>query len=935
MNPNPKQVQPATCDRFIKELIDQGFITAKQYEKLRAMLRFEGILEESLIDYVREELEVSEDDLALVIESVLKISPARFDLEVPLRQTAEEFNDFLERFADENRFIAYAKTDERVLVACSNPLGLPPQLVGNPNYELSFASPRMIKNHYLKLADPLPVHKPVELTLSERDGRMLSALLEAGLLAHDKLPNLAEFLGKEALDEHTSLRGHLESKLIASGMVAEAAFLNFWGEQLGLEHQGFMAQELRPKTKVLSETDARAWRAFASDESGTNFFLADPLSLGALLAKFPRANVVLTRERYVAEKIRIYDTPPIARQGTLAESYLATGRYTYAELRPFLNDPNDEKLNSALKPSDLERAHALAHYCGKSYLEPDVSEVNAELCNLVNWGPEIMIRNGVVPWRLSGGRLDVVTSDPRRRDALDLLRKFRGVVEIGEIIVTNPEHLRALAKALHENQATTKLQESLRGQESRNSEDSKGSSDEGALYVEKLLRDAILERASDIHIEPHRDKLVIRLRIDRTLVVKTTVRELHQEFAAKVINRIKILANMDFSEKRMPLDGRLSFKPSPTERPLDMRVSTMPTLHGEKVVIRILNTDRLRTINELGMIAPIGAQVLQAVGNSEGIFLVSGPTGSGKTMTCYSVLEHLRLTNPGINIVSAEDPVELQLDGVAQTQVNLPAGLSFAKILRSLLRQDPDVIFIGEIRDPETAKIAFEASLTGHLVLGTIHANDAAQTVLRLEQLEIPRYMISASLKGVLAQRLIPKVCTECGDVHAFGKEDFFKLREMPQAFKQKRFTYLWDKYNKQLRIASARKGGCPYCLNTGIRGRLAVHEMMLVDDSLSAHLATASANVASVRQYIRNQNMPSLRDNAAERYLTGQIELASVLTTPGDDKIDELETELRQTLDSPANSTPANSTPANTPTAGVETPSSAQPPVPPLSQHH
>jgi general secretion pathway protein E len=309
-----------------------------------------------------------------------------------------------------------------------------------------------------------------------------------------------------------------------------------------------------------------------------------------------------------------------------------------------------------------------------------------------------------------------------------------------------------------------------------------------------MLSQAVREGASDIHVEPFETYSVVRYRVDGTLrdVVRPR-RALH----AALISRIKIMANLDIAEKRLPQDGRIMLRLG--GRPIDVRVSTLPAGHGERVVLRLLDKERGRlSPDKLGMASHVLERLDTLVRQSHGIVLVTGPTGSGKTTTLYAMLS--RVAPATNNVMTVEDPIEYDLPGIGQTQVNARIDMTFARALRAILRQDPDVIMIGEIRDRETAQIAVQASLTGHLVLATLHTNDAASAVTRLLDMGIEPFLLSSSLLGVLAQRLVRKLCTECRRQDAQG---------------------LWH------------PTGCPACGNTGYNGRTGIYELIALDDKL------------------------------------------------------------------------------------------------------
>jgi type IV pilus assembly protein PilB len=366
-------------------------------------------------------------------------------------------------------------------------------------------------------------------------------------------------------------------------------------------------------------------------------------------------------------------------------------------------------------------------------------------------------------------------------------------------------------------------------------------------YVNYLITSAVSEEASDIHIEPTEKRLRVRLRIDGVLFEQNAP---PLKMHAAIISRLKIMANLDIAERRLPQDGRI--RATVHGRTVDLRVSTLPVVHGEKCVIRILD-DRsiLVGLDHLGM----GPQHLEdfrrAVLQPHGIVLVTGPTGSGKSTTLYSALQVM--DSDRLNISTVEDPVEYELNSINQVNVHESIGMSFAAALRSLLRQDPDVVMVGEIRDEETARIAIQASLTGHLVLSTLHTNDAPSSITRLINIGIEPYLISASVNAVLAQRLVRRVCQDC-------KTPVTDVKESVSAY--------LEKYNAspdELYVGA----GCEKCRQTGFKGRIGIFELLLIDDEMRDAI-TANPALGELRRFARQQGMPGLRDDGLRKIEAG-----------------------------------------------------------------
>lgn len=368
--------------------------------------------------------------------------------------------------------------------------------------------------------------------------------------------------------------------------------------------------------------------------------------------------------------------------------------------------------------------------------------------------------------------------------------------------------------------------------------------------VDMIISQAVRERASDVHIEPEAKDVRVRYRVDGLLHEEL---KLPQHMLAPVVSRIKILASMNIAESRVPLDGR--FKIDIEGRKIDLRVSSFPSAYGEKVVMRILDKSAsLVKLAEIGFSTENLSKFLKIIRKPHGIVLVTGPTGSGKTTTLYSALAEIN--SQEINIVTVEDPIEYELSGIIQSQVNVKAGLTFAAALRSILRQDPDVILIGEIRDLETGSIAIQSALTGHLVFSTLHTNDAAGALTRLIEMGVEPFLISSSVEAVLAQRLVRTVCQKCAE----------KV-PVPEIFKK-----------KYPDIKFIHKGkGCKACKNTGFRGRLAIFELLLLDENIR-RMINDKASSDAINKYAIEHGMQTLYADGLEKVKAGLTSLDEVL---------------------------------------------------------
>jgi type II secretory ATPase GspE/PulE/Tfp pilus assembly ATPase PilB-like protein len=382
--------------------------------------------------------------------------------------------------------------------------------------------------------------------------------------------------------------------------------------------------------------------------------------------------------------------------------------------------------------------------------------------------------------------------------------------------------------------------------------------------VNLMLLEALEHRASDVHLESTPEGLRVRQRIDGVLHDVAT----HPpRFQAAVVSRIKIMANLDIAERRMPQDGRVRLKLS--DRELDVRVSTLPTVHGEGVVLRILDrTEDLRTLDRLGMDDATEEPFSRLIRRPNGIVLVTGPTGSGKTTTLYAALQRIR--TPEVKIVTVEDPVEYQIQGLTQVAVDPRAGRTFAAALRSILRHDPDVVMVGEMRDRETVEIAIQAALTGHLVFSTLHTNDAPSGITRLRDMGAEPYLLAATVQGILAQRLVRRVCEACSEVS--------KLDERERA---------WAKaLGLPLRAGKFRRGaGCEACAGTGFRGRLGVYELMLLDEGIRS-LLVRGAPLDDIRRTALEQGMIPLHEAAWAQARTGRTTVDEVIRITGEDTL-------------------------------------------------
>ena len=374
--------------------------------------------------------------------------------------------------------------------------------------------------------------------------------------------------------------------------------------------------------------------------------------------------------------------------------------------------------------------------------------------------------------------------------------------------------------------------------------------------INALLSQAVRDNASDIHLEPFESRSVVRFRLDGVL---RDVMEPQKKLHGLLVSRIKVMARLDIAEKRLPQDGRISLRLA--GRPVDVRVSTLPTAHGERVVMRLLDKQAGRLqLDALGMSGDTLAELQQLIHQPHGIILVTGPTGSGKTTTLYAMLSQLDTQRH--NIMTVEDPIEYNLDGIGQTQINSKIDLSFANALRALLRQDPDIIMIGEIRDLETAQIAVQASLTGHLVLATLHTNDSVGAVTRLVDMGVEPFLVASSLLGVVAQRLLRRICPNCRKAH-HPTELEIPLLEIPKTSGNEMSIYT--------------SAGCDQCGHTGYLHRTGIYELLTIDDALRNMIHDGAAE-SELRKHANIQGMRNLRQDGLRWVLEGETSLEELV---------------------------------------------------------
>ncbi|CAN5323268.1 N/A [soil metagenome] len=495
---------------------------------------------------------------------------------------------------------------------------------------------------------------------------------------------------------------------------------------------------------------------------------------------------------------------------------------------------------------------ALAQSIGLPFVDLTEATIDPMAAALV---PQPLLRRlGVLPIGFDDeGRLRVAVSDPSDLVAMDDVRTAagRGVVPL---LATRQDIATAIERYSRLGDSVEDAADSLdAGEEDAELAGLERVGDEAPIvrFVNALITQAVGDRASDIHLEPQEQGLRIRYRIDGVLHEMTTQ---GRRVQAAVASRLKIMADMDIAERRVPQDGRIGLRVS--GKPIDLRVSTLPTVYGEKIVMRILDKSSvLLELSDLGFSRHNFERFESSFRKPYGAILVTGPTGSGKSTTLYATLNILN--RPGVNIVTVEDPVEYRLNGVNQVQVHLRAGLTFPTALRSILRQDPDILLVGEMRDSETARIGMEAAMTGHLVLSTLHTNDAPSAVTRLSEMGVDPFLVASSVECVLAQRLARRLCGRCREAYV-PTEAELRLAGLPSEGEPPTLYHA---------------GGCRACGRTGYRGRLAVHEVMPVSEEIE-QLVCERASSEEVTAVARRQGMRRMREDGLAKVLAGYTTL-------------------------------------------------------------
>ena len=518
--------------------------------------------------------------------------------------------------------------------------------------------------------------------------------------------------------------------------------------------------------------------------------------------------------------------------------------------------------NGVVSDEDLQRA--LATQGGLDYVDLDKAEVPPEVLELVDASTAETFQ--IMPLAYDGTTLTVATSKPDDLSVIDDLRFSLPKIENFKTTVASEDSIRRAFEKYYEHSGSGVAafldgdDGEVKGTERTSLDAAQLEADANAAPVVKLLNmillQAIRDRSADIHLEPFEHEFKVRYRVDGVLY-EMMPPPIH--LARAVISRVKVMANLDIAETRLPQDGRIELNVG--GNPVDLRVSTLPTMYGESVVMRILDRSNLAlNLEALGLRPDEMETMRKLCGKPNGIVLVTGPTGSGKTTTLYSILHEAN--DVGVKIITTEDPVEYDLEGIVQVQINEEIGVTFAHCLRSILRQDPDKILVGEVRDLETSQISVEAALTGHIVFSTLHTNDAPSAITRLLDLGLEPFLITACLEGIIAQRLVRRICTDCKEAYEPTDEELYEL-ELTRTSTEGRVFYFGK--------------GCKKCNNTGYRGRIAIFEQFLMSNRLRDMIMN-SASTAELRNAAKEDGMRSLRDSGLLHIYDGVTTIEEVV---------------------------------------------------------
>ncbi len=549
----------------------------------------------------------------------------------------------------------------------------------------------------------------------------------------------------------------------------------------------------------------------------------------------------------------------------LGEILLVEGLVTEAQLMAALDEQRvrGQSLGRTLVElgmlTETQLVQALASQVGMDFVDLDefgvdrlaVARVPAPLCR----------RHVVLPVAIEGGVLVLAIANPGNVVAVDDVRTMSGM-PVRTVVATHDNLMRAIDRYCRADGEMEDLSQAFEEEIGTSDADLRVGDfveDDAPIvrFVNLLVAQAITDRASDIHIEPAEKDLRVRYRIDGVL---HETQRAPKQIQSGVISRVKIMSDIDIAERRKPQDGRMSVVQD--GRKIDLRVATLPTVWGEKIVMRILdNSTASLDLRDLSFLDENYETYRESYTKPYGMILVTGPTGSGKSTTLYATLN--AVSRPEINVITVEDPVEYRLAGINQVQVNPKAGLTFAGALRSILRSDPDVVLLGEIRDHETAQIAIEAALTGHLVLSTLHTNDAPSAITRLIEMGIEPFLVGSALDAVVAQRLARKLCDKCKEPYEPTEVELIAAR------------FPWSP-GEEIPVLY-RTVGCSTCSKTGYRGRIALHEVMRVTEAIERH-AVAHSSSADIARTAREEGMVPLREDGWRKVIMGQTSIEEIM---------------------------------------------------------
>jgi type IV pilus assembly protein PilB len=512
-------------------------------------------------------------------------------------------------------------------------------------------------------------------------------------------------------------------------------------------------------------------------------------------------------------------------------------------------------------------ARALARRHNLPVVDLTETRVSPDAAGLIEL--RVLKRVVAVPFAQTADKLRVAVADPENIHGIDELRlATRHTIEVHvasrEDILSELERLSRSSEVMETQSALDELE--VIDDDTEQLEVDDGVSDAPLVrLVNSIIMQAAADGASDIHFEPQEDALVVRARIDGVL---SELQRIPKRMAMGVTTRLKVISKLDIAERRKPQDGRISLNAASVGRMLDIRVAVLPTVEGEQVVMRLIDKSRKTpTLEALGLSEAMRDRLSEIIARPTGALLVTGPTGSGKSTTLYASIA--QINRPEINIITVEDPVEYRLTGINQVQINAKAGLTFANALRSILRSDPDVVMVGEIRDGETAKIAIESALTGHFVLSTLHTNDAPGALTRLNEMGVEPFLTGSAVSAVLAQRLARKLCANCCEMYAPTYEDLIAAKVSPEIAAAKEG------------MAFYRKVGCPRCSRSGYKGRIGVFQLLVMNDELES-LAAVNAPRDEIQRAAYEEGMRTLWDDGLAKVaagLTSLEELARVVS--------------------------------------------------------